>query len=221
MSKRSMTQADFAAFDIEPLETKGIQKNSAKKSFNEDKNISNFNFELEMQREAEKISGRYDLQTDHNQLIKQLQSIGIDVFEYTDMTHQDRHQNIKVRDVIQIYRIFDNLRDSKEDKFDEIKLYKLQKFPFFDQSDYDAVAFEVKRNYEKKQSRGGPKQSFVECRVEGPRHSIGTKGGSGNCLYCTGVDSETVYLNDNNLADKPVRGGRNYLTSKDTDSPLM
>ena len=59
------------------------------------------------------------------------------MFDYTDMTHQDRHMNVKVRDVIQIYRIFDNLRDSKEDKFDEIKLYKLQTFPFFDQQDYD------------------------------------------------------------------------------------
>lgn len=66
------------------------------------------------------------------------------------MTHQDRHLNIKVRDVIQIYRIFDNLRDSKEDNFDEIKLFKLQMFPFFDQQDYDSISSDVKKIYEKK-----------------------------------------------------------------------
>ena len=60
--------------------------------------------------------------------------------------------------------------------------------------------------------------------MEGPRHSIGTKGGSGNCLYCTGVDSDTIYLNaDNSFIDKPLQrgagAGRNYLTSKDTESP--
>jgi hypothetical protein len=60
----------------------------------------------------------------------------------------------------------------------------------------------------------------VECRVEGPRESIGVKSGGGNCLYCTGVDAETVYLNDNHPVDKPLRGGRNYLTNKDTDSPI-
>ena len=79
---------------------------------------------------------------------------------------------------------------------------------------------EAKRNYDsKKKSLNGLNKSFVECRVEGPRHSIGTRGGGGNCLYCAGVDTETVYLNDASKIDKPLRGGRNYLTSKDTDSP--
>ena len=66
------------------------------------------------------------------QLIHQLQKLGIDVFEFTDMSHNDRHLNIKVRDVIQVYRVFNNLRDSREDTFDYIKLEKLLYFPFFD-----------------------------------------------------------------------------------------
>lgn len=69
-----------------------------------------------------------------------MQKLGIDVFEYTDMTHQDRHLNVKVRDVIQIYRIFNNLRDSGDDNFDEIKLFKLKNFPFFDRVDYESLA---------------------------------------------------------------------------------
>ena len=52
------------------------------------------------------------------------------------MTHQDRNQNIKVRDVIQIYRIFNNLRDSGDDEHDEIKLSKLEQFPFFAPEDF-------------------------------------------------------------------------------------
>ena len=56
-----MTQADFAQFDYNPQDTKGIQKGSAKKVKEDaDRNISNFNFELEMQREAQKVSGRFD-----------------------------------------------------------------------------------------------------------------------------------------------------------------
>jgi hypothetical protein len=41
------------------------------------------------------------------------------------MSHQDKSLNIKVRDVIQIYRIFNNLRDSGDDDLDKIKLIKL------------------------------------------------------------------------------------------------
>ena len=37
---------------------------------------------------------------DDKVLIHQLQKLGIDVFEFTDMSHNDRHLNIKVRDVI-------------------------------------------------------------------------------------------------------------------------
>ena len=41
-----MTQADFAQFDYNPQDTKGIQKGSAKKVKEDaDRNISNFNFE--------------------------------------------------------------------------------------------------------------------------------------------------------------------------------
>jgi len=69
---------------------------------------------------------------DDKVLIQQLQKLGIDVFEFTDMSHNDRHLNIKVRDVIQVYRVFNNLRDSGEDSFDYIKLEKLLYFPFFD-----------------------------------------------------------------------------------------
>lgn len=68
-----------------------------------------------------------------------MKQLGIDVFEFTDMTHADRHLNVKVRDVIQIYRIFNNLRDSGDDESDEIKLFKLKTFPFFDQNDYAEV----------------------------------------------------------------------------------
>ena len=63
-----MTQADFAAFDCDPLDSsKGIQKNyfATKKTDLNDKNISNFNFELEMQREAQKAGGKFDPQKDH------------------------------------------------------------------------------------------------------------------------------------------------------------
>ena len=70
--------------------------------------------------------------------------LGIDVFTYTDMTHQDRHLNVKVRDVIQIYRIFNNLRDSGDDGPGEIKLFKLKNFPFFDRVDYENLAKKVK-----------------------------------------------------------------------------
>ena len=55
------------------------------------------------------------------------------------MSHNDRHMNIKVRDVIQVYRVFNNLRDSGEDSYDQIKLEKLLYFPFFDQIDFDDI----------------------------------------------------------------------------------
>jgi hypothetical protein len=55
------------------------------------------------------------------------------------MSHHDRHLNIKVRDVIQIYRIFNNLRDSGDDQFDHIKLTKLQAFPFFNKDDFALI----------------------------------------------------------------------------------
>ena len=137
------------------------------------------------------------------------------------MTHHDRHLNIKVRDVIQIYRIFDNLRDSKDDNFDEIKLFKLQTFPFVDQEDYDKISAEVKKIYDKKSqnSKKGNRENFVECRVEGPLHSIGDKSPSGNCLYCTGVDQELQYkvlYEDNEFT--PLRAGRNY-SSKNEGTP--
>ena len=74
-----------------------------------------------------------------NRLIKQLKEIGIDVFEYADMTHSDRNSNVRVHDVIQIYRIFNNLRDSGEDAIDEIKLMKLRTFPFFSDSEYESL----------------------------------------------------------------------------------
>ena len=51
---------------------------------------------------------------------------------------------MKVRDVIQIYRIFNNLRDSGDDTPDEIKLFKLKNFPFFDRVDYEKLAKKVK-----------------------------------------------------------------------------
>ena len=60
--------------------------------------------------------------TEETKLIRQLNAIGINVFEYTDMSNFHRHSNIKVKDVIQIYRIFNHLRDSGEDYPDEIKL---------------------------------------------------------------------------------------------------
>lgn len=52
---------------------------------------------------------------------------------------------MKVRDVIQIYRVFNNLRDSGEDSYDQIKLYKLLSFPFFDQKDYEQVEKRAER----------------------------------------------------------------------------
>jgi len=73
-----------------------------------------------------------------------MNKLGIDVYTYSDMTHQDRHMNVKIRDVIQIYRIFNNLRDSGDDGPDEIKLVKLKNFPFFDRVDYEKLAKKVK-----------------------------------------------------------------------------
>ena len=84
-----------------------------------------------------------------------MNKIGIDIFTYTDMTHQDRHLNVKVRDVIQIYRIFNNLRDSGDDQPDEIKLFKLKNFPFFDTLDYENLAKKVKN---KKPLKPEPKE---------------------------------------------------------------
>eukprot|EP00355_Strombidium_rassoulzadegani_P005926 CAMPEP_0168616004 /NCGR_PEP_ID=MMETSP0449_2-20121227/4800_1 /TAXON_ID=1082188 /ORGANISM="Strombidium rassoulzadegani, Strain ras09" /LENGTH=105 /DNA_ID=CAMNT_0008656769 /DNA_START=547 /DNA_END=864 /DNA_ORIENTATION=+ len=103
------------------------------------------------------------------------------------MTHQDRHLNIKVRDVIQIYRIFNNLRDSGEDNFDEIKLYKLKAFPFFDASDYNQIVQIAKRLNQKpknfrrvKNERSEENKSLTnECNIE-PSNRV---GGDGECFY--------------------------------------
>lgn len=80
---------------------------------------------------------------EETKLIRHLNSLGINVFEYTDMSHHNRHSNIKIRDVIQIYRIFNNLRDSGDDRHDEIKLSKLSYFPFFDHEDYNQLKMTI------------------------------------------------------------------------------
>ena len=56
--------------------------------------------------------------------------MGIDVFKYTESS-SDKYRGIKPRDVIQIYRVFNGMRDSGKDRADEIKLNKLLDCPFF------------------------------------------------------------------------------------------
>ena len=56
--------------------------------------------------------------------------MGIDVFRYTE-SQSDKYRGIKPRDVIQIYRVFNGMRDSGKDRPDEIKLNKLLDCPFF------------------------------------------------------------------------------------------
>jgi len=57
--------------------------------------------------------------------------MGIDVFKYTE-SYSDKYRGIKTRDVIQIYRVFNSMRDLGKDRVDEIKLSALLDCPFFE-----------------------------------------------------------------------------------------
>ena len=71
-------------------------------------------------------------------LIRAMQQLGIDVFMFTE-SQNDAYKDIKPRDVIQIYRVFNALRDSGKDRGNEIKLTKLRDFPFFTDNDYQEI----------------------------------------------------------------------------------
>lgn len=94
-------------------------------------------YSFEMQKDGKQPQSYRDEQLESNRLVSQLKEIGIDVFQYADTSNTDRDTNVRVHDVIQIYRIFNNLRDSGEDAIDEIKLNKLRTFPFFSDSEYE------------------------------------------------------------------------------------
>ena len=64
--------------------------------------------------------------------------MGIDVFKYTE-SHSDKYRGIKTRDVIQIYRVFNTMRDAGRDRVDEIKLSALLDCPFFELHDFERI----------------------------------------------------------------------------------
>ena len=46
---------------------------------------------------------------------------------------------MKPKDVIQIYRVFNGMRESGKDRYNEIKLNKLYDFPFFNHDDLEHI----------------------------------------------------------------------------------
>jgi hypothetical protein len=68
-----MCVRDFAAIDDVPVKVQT------------EKNTSNFNFEVEMNRAANSKSNNFE--GEQQMVIKQMHKLGIDVFNYTDMTH--------------------------------------------------------------------------------------------------------------------------------------
>mmetsp|Transcript_5181 Transcript_5181/g.7999 ORF Transcript_5181/g.7999 Transcript_5181/m.7999 type:complete len:96 (-) Transcript_5181:431-718(-) len=93
------------------------------------------------------------------------------------MQNQDRHLNIKVRDVIQIYRIFDNLRDSGDDSFDEVKLTRLEHFPFFSPSEVEGLEKIAQKQFQK------PIKSLKTKKESDPQCNLDNSNAANGCFY--------------------------------------